>query len=294
MVRTRLFLLVFTLLFSFARASADEPWFFIQISDPQLGFFSANEDFVQDAANFEFVVASINRLHPEFVVVTGDLVNKPGDAAQIAEYRRILAKIDPAIPVHNVTGNHDLMNEPTPETVADYVKIFGPDHYTFHHRGLTGIVLNSTLIHTPDKAPELLAAQTEWLRTELAKAKGENPKHIVVFQHHPWFLKSVDEADEYSNIPLVRRKEHLALFHEYGVRYGFCGHYHRNAEASDGAFECITTGAVGKPLGGSHSGFRVVIVRDDRIEHRFYELGELPVKIDLAAKPQGEDKKSSP
>ena len=65
--------------------AADEPWFFIQLSDPQLGMFTDNRDFAQDAANFEFAVAAVNRLKPAFVVVTGDLVHKPGDAAQIAE-----------------------------------------------------------------------------------------------------------------------------------------------------------------------------------------------------------------
>jgi serine/threonine-protein phosphatase CPPED1 len=282
-MKIRLSLFVFALLASLARAA--EPWFFIQLSDPQLGMFTDNRDFVQDTANFEFAVASVNRLRPEFVVITGDLVNKPGDAAQIAEYRRIVAKIDRSIPVYNITGNHDIENTPTPETVAAYVKTFGPDHYTFRHRGLTGIVLNSTIIHTPDKAPQILAAQDQWLRAELAKAKNENPRHIVVFQHHPWFLTSATEADQYFNIPLARRAAHLALFREYGVRYLFCGHYHRNAEARDGELENITSGPVGKPLGGAKSGLRVAIVRDDRIEHRYYELGDLPVKIEFDPKP---------
>lgn len=273
---------------SFARA--DEPWFFIQLSDPQLGMFTDNRDIVQDVANFEFVVASVNRLKPEFVVITGDLVNKPGDATQIAEYRRIVAKIDKSIPVYNIAGNHDIENNPTPETIAAYVKIFGPDHYTFRHRGLTGIVLNSTLIHTPEKTQALLAAQDQWLKSELAKAKSENPKHLVVFQHHPWFLTSAGEADQYFNIPTARRAAHLALFREYGVRYLFCGHYHRNAEARDGTLENITSGPVGKPLGGAKSGIRVAIVRDDRIEHRYYELGELPVKIEFDPKPAAESK----
>jgi len=274
-------------------ARADAPWFFIQLSDPQLGMFTNNRDFVQDSANFEFVVANVNRLHPDFVVITGDLVNKPGDSAQIAEYRRIVGQIDKSIPVYNITGNHDLGNSPTPESIADYVKTFGPDHYTFRHRGLTGIVLNSTLIHTPDKAPQILAAQDQWLRAELAKARDEHPKHIVVFQHHPWFLKSANEPDQYFNIPLARRAAHLALFREFGVRYLFCGHYHQNADARDGAMESITTGAVGKPLGGSQSGFRLVIVRDDRIEHRFYDLGQMPLTVEFDPKPAAAKKKKA-
>lgn len=280
-------------------ARADAPWFFVQLSDPQLGMFTDNRDFAQDAANFEFAVATVNRLKPEFVVITGDLVNKPGDSAQVAEYRRIVGQIDKSIPVYNITGNHDVQNEPTPESIGNYVKTFGPDHYVFKHRGLTGIVLNSTLIHTPEKSQALLTAQDQWLRAELAKARSENPRHLVVFQHHPWFIKSADEPDQYFNIPLARRAAHLALFREYGVRYLFCGHYHRNAEARDGELENITSGPVGKPLGGAKSGIRVAIVRDDRIEHRYYELGELPVKIEFDPKPADatkapKGKKSSP
>ena len=59
---------------------AAPPFFFIQLTDPQLGMFTDNKDFVQETANFEFAVAAVNRLKPAFVVITGDLVNKPGDA----------------------------------------------------------------------------------------------------------------------------------------------------------------------------------------------------------------------
>ncbi len=263
-------------------AAAEEPFFFIQLSDPQLGMFTENRDFAQDAANFEFAVTAVNRLRPAFVVITGDLVHKPGDSAQITEYRRIVAKIDPSIPVYNVPGNHDVQNVPTPASVADYVKIFGPDRYTFTHRSVTGIVLNSSVIHSPQESPQQLAEQEQWLRAELTKAKTAGARHIVVFQHHPWFIASAAEPDQYFNIPLARRSAYMALFREFGVRYLFCGHYHRNAEGRDGEIQNITSGPVGKPLGGGKSGIRVAIVRDTVIDHRYYELSELPVKIELA------------
>jgi 3',5'-cyclic AMP phosphodiesterase CpdA len=262
-------------------AAGAEPWFFIQLSDPQLGMFANNANVTQEVGNFEFVVANINRLRPAFVVITGDLVNKSGDATQIAEYRRIVGTIDPSIPVYNVTGNHDVQNEPTPASIGNYVKIFGPDHYAFRQRNVVGLVLDSSLIHSPGKAPEEFAEQERWLRAELARAKGENPAHIIVFQHHSWFLQTAAEPDQYFNIPLVRRTPYLALFRKFGVRYLFCGHYHRNADANDSGLEVITTAPVGKPLGGARSGLRVVIVRDDRIEHHFYDLGEIPPQIEL-------------
>jgi 3',5'-cyclic AMP phosphodiesterase CpdA len=273
--------LVLSLLLAPRFLAAAEPFTFIQLSDPQLGMFTNNRDFAQDAANFEFAVTAVNRLRPAFVVITGDLVHKPGDAAQIAEYRRIVAKIDRSIPVYNIAGNHDVENAPTPESLAAYKRIFGPDRYTFRHHGLVGIVLNSSVIHTPEKAAEELAAQERWLRAELAQAKAEGARHIVVFQHHPWFIKSATEADQYFNIPLARRAAYMALFREFGVRYLFCGHYHRNAEAKDGEIENVTSGPVGKPLGGAKSGIRVAIVRDDRIEHRYFELGDLPTAVEV-------------
>ena len=276
-------------------AAADEPFFFIQLSDPQLGMFTDNRDFAQDAANFEFAVAAVNRLRPAFVVITGDLVNKPGDAAQIAEYRRIVAKIARSIPVYNIAGNHDVENEPTPASLSSYTKIFGPDRYTFRHRGLVGIVLNSSVIHSPNKTMDQLAEQERWLRAELTKAKAENARHVVVFQHHPWFINSATEADQYFNIPIARRAAYMAMFREFGVRYLFCGHYHRNAQARDGEIENITSGPVGKPLGGAKSGIRVAVVHDDRIEHRYYELGDLPVSIELnsPAAPAAKKKQKS-
>jgi 3',5'-cyclic AMP phosphodiesterase CpdA len=266
------------------KPDAPPPVFFLQFSDPQFGMFTANKDFVQETANFEMAIATANRLRPAFIVVTGDLVNKAGDAKQIAEYRRIAARLSPSIPLYNVAGNHDVENEPTPATVAAYVRAFGRDYYSFRSGSIFGIVLNSSLIKAPDTASELYAAQEKWLDQELGKAKASGAQHIVVFQHHPWFLKDFGEADEYFNIPLARRGQYVERFRSAGVRYLFSGHYHRNAIATTGNIQAITTGPVGMPLGdGSQSGMRVVIVNDGALSHRFYTLGELPAKIELPA-----------
>lgn len=266
-----------------AALRAGEPFLFVQLSDTQYGMFTGNTNFVQETANHEFAVATINRLKPAFVVVTGDLVNKPGDAAQIAEYRRITGKIDPAIRVYDVAGNHDVENVPTPQSIAAYTNLFGPDYYSFQHGDFVGLVLNSSVIHSPEKTREHLEAQERWLVAELEKARAAAARHIVVFQHHPWCIASASETNQYFNIPIERRARYFALFHKYGVKYTFCGHYHRNAFAKDGALEVVTTGPVGKPLGRDQSGLRLAIVREDRIEHRYYELGTLPTQIDLNA-----------
>jgi len=258
------------------------PFFFVQMSDPQFGMFTADKDFAQETLNFELAIATANRWHPAFVVVTGDLVNKAGDAGQIAEYRRIAARLDRSIPLYNIPGNHDVENAPTSPSVAAYVKTFGPDHYSFRAQSLYGIVLDSTVIAAPDGVRAEYDTQDRWLSDELARAQASGARHVVVFQHHPWFLNTADEADGYFNIPLARRTDLLARFKAAGVRYLISGHYHRNALARDGDIEMITSGPVGMPLGqGTQSGLRVVIVRDSGLEHRFYALGELPNAIDL-------------
>jgi 3',5'-cyclic AMP phosphodiesterase CpdA len=142
-------------------------------------------------------------------------------------------------------------------------------------------VLNSSLIHSPQLATGQFEAQERWLKSELARVRDQGARHIVVFQHHPWFLSVASEPDQYFNIPLERRAPYLALFREHGVKYFFCGHYHRNALARDHNLEVITTGPVGKPLGEDKSGLRIVIVRDTGLEHRYFDFGTLPNSVNL-------------
>ena len=100
--------------------------------------------------------------------------------------------------------------------------------------------------------------------------------HIVVFQHHSWFLENPEEPTQYFNIPLEQRKRYLDMLKSAGVRYVFAGHYHRNAFGTDGELEMITNGPVGMPLGTDPSGIRIVTVRPDRLEHRYFTLGNIP------------------
>jgi 3',5'-cyclic AMP phosphodiesterase CpdA len=276
-----------------ARAEEGKPFFFIQFSDPQFGFYNQGKDFEQETVNFEFAIATANRLKPAFVVITGDLVNKAGDAGQIAEFQRIAKKLDPAIHLYNVPGNHDVGNTPTGKSIAAYAERFGADHYRFREGSLVGIVLDSALIAAPAEAKQLYEEQEKWLKEELGKAKAEGAKHVVIFQHHPWFLKTADEKDQYFNVPIERRREYLELFKQFGVSHVFAGHLHQEEEAKDGALQMIITGAIGKPLGKSKSGMRIVAVRDGGIEQRWVEMGEVPNKVDPMTWPAGELLKST-
>lgn len=260
--------------------SAKKPWFFALMSDPQFGMYAKNQNFLQETANFEFAIANANRLRPKFLVITGDLVNRSGDAAQIAEYKRILQQLDPAIRVYSVPGNHDVGNVPTPASIAAYRKAIGPDYYTFKTDDMLGIVLDSNLIRSPEGDPEDAEEQEDWLVKVLGQAKLDSQHQIVVFQHIPYFLKSADEKDQYFNIPQPARRKYLDLFEAAGVHYVFAGHLHHNAIAQDGQLTETVSGAVGMPLGGSLSGFRLVTARDRTFESTWYCFGGTPNQID--------------
>jgi len=247
---------------------------FIQMTDPQFGMYAENKGFAQETANFEFAVATANRLKPAFVVVTGDLVNAAGDAAQIAEFKRVAGRLDPSIRLFLMPGNHDVGNEPTKESLANYREQFGPDYYTFRVGDITGIVLDSSLEKDPHNVPEEAAKMEAWFRTELAKARRD--KHVIVFQHIPFFLQDANEADRYENIPRETRQRYLKILHEYGIKQVFAGHYHSTSEARDGDLEMITTGPVGKPVPPARSGLRIVTVSAAGVTHQYYDFGDLP------------------
>ena len=264
----------------FILASKAQPaGFFLQMSDPQFGMYSENKDFAQETVNFEFAIATANRLRPKFVVICGDLINQAGNAAQAAEYHRIAAQLDPAIKLYNVAGNHDVGNQPTASSLAAYREKFGPDYYSFRADDLQGYVLDSSLIAAPENAQAEAGRQEEWLKGELSKARAEGVRYRVIFQHHPWFLENAGEPDQYFNIPTATRKRYLKLFHESGVTHVFAGHYHRNAYGRDGSLEMITTGPVGKYIGNDPSGLRVVMWSDAGIEHRYYGFGSIPHEV---------------
>ncbi len=288
MIRSRyqslLFLGAFLLLTGCASLKYTENFSFFQMADTQFGFFNENKEFSRETRNFEKAIAETNRLKPAFVIVCGDLVNKPGDMAQINEYKRIAATLDPAIKIYNVSGNHDVENIPTPAALNLYREHFGPERYTFRSGNIFGIVLNSSLIKDPSKAPEEAAAQEAWVKTALEDGKNSGSRNIIIFMHHPFFINTADEPNEYFNIDIERRRMYLALFEKYGVRKIFAGHYHRNAGGQAGNIEMITTGPVGRPLGSDSSGFRIVDVQGKSIRHKYFPLDSLPQKLNISRK----------
>lgn len=269
------------------------PFFFIQAADTQFGMIESylekrpDPHWDKEIALTEKAVEAVNQMDPKprFFVVCGDLVDAmPGDhrkKPQEDDWKRVFSRMSSQVPLVCVCGNHDIGNQPTPASVDGYRASFGDDYFVFWCGGVMCLVLNSQFYEDPSLVQELAQEQDSWLDEQLAEAQRGGARHVVVFQHIPWFLRQYDEDKEYFNIMPELRLRMLKKFHDAGVRAIFCGHYHRNAGGFYKDMELVVTSAVGAQLGDDGHGFRVVKVLDDKIEHQYYTLDEVPRSVSL-------------
>jgi 3',5'-cyclic AMP phosphodiesterase CpdA len=117
--------------------------------------------------------------------------------------------------------------------------------------------------------------QWKWLNDDLKQTVSDNNLNIAVFMHHPLFLDNPEEADDYFNVPRQMRQVYLNLFQKYEIKTIFAGHLHQNNIAADSQLEVVTTGPVGMPFDLAYSGFRIVKVYADSMEHKYFSLDDV-------------------
>jgi 3',5'-cyclic AMP phosphodiesterase CpdA len=213
------------------------------------------------------------------VVIGGDLIDDANSGDQTNEFLAITAEIDEDIPVRWVPGNHDIAVDavtPTRESISAYRDVFGDDYYSFLHKTTLFIALNTPVIDHPEEVPGEWERQFGFLQDEMETARRGGVDHVVLLGHHPLFLEQPDEPDTYWNLPTERRLLLLEAIHAAGVRIGFAGHWHRNSIGVDGDFVQVTSGPVGYPLGVDPSGYRIVAVNRERVDHEYRALGDPP------------------
>lgn len=267
------------------------PFHFIQAADSQLGMIDSyvhkriEPGWREEIELCENLVNVCNQMEPKplFVIICGDLVDSfPGSEIgqkQVVDFKRIFSKLDPKIPLVCVCGNHDIGNEPTLNTVAEYQKTFGDDYYYFTKNDVLFIIINSQFYQHREYVQESARNQDEWLESLLEKCKLF--KYSIVFEHIPWFLNDAEEDDDYFNIRKDVRLQWLRKFKNAGVTKIMCGHYHRNAGGWFEGMELVVTSAIGAQCGNDKSGVRIVRVLDNSIEHQYYAMPDIPLKIEL-------------
>lgn len=175
---------------------------------------------VDTAKALERCVAALNAFKPapDFVVISGDLVDTPS----IEEYdylKRLLAPL--RLPFAGVPGNHDSrawMRAAFP--AASYAHATGALDQKIEVDGLDLLLLDSSVAGKPHGMLE--ASTLQWLDATLATAVD---RPALLFLHHPpfkggiWHMDRQDlfNADELAGI--VRRHPRVRLIG--------CGHVHR-------------------------------------------------------------------
>ena len=146
MKRIVFFLFCMLFSFSFSAPGKDRSFFFVQLSDPRLGLCSEDGGFEREKQQFKQFIDAINRLKPAFVVISGNLVNDRGNAAQLAGFRELCRRIDSKIPIYLLPGACDVGDEASPEAVQDFIGRYGSDRFVFRKEGCCVIGLNTPVV----------------------------------------------------------------------------------------------------------------------------------------------------
>ena len=239
--------------------SSFKPFKFVHLTDTQIGFMDGSEGYVHSDSLFKSVAACTNAEKPDLVFITGDLVDDTSDPRQNAIFEEDKDLIE--APVWLVPGNHDYDKQWTPEIRDRYVSLRGYERFSFKHDKCSFIGFDTNCIM--EDAAEEEAAQKEWLKKELRKAR--KCRHIFLFIHCPIFRESIDEPKDYSNFPVSKRAEYISLFKEYGVTAVFAGHTHADYDFDYEGIRFVIGNPVSNPLGHGQPGYNVVKVDEDGI-----------------------------
>ena len=274
---------------------------FVQMADPQFGMFASisgytDEDieerhargvlvrkaprpitgFADETRLYTAAIEATSRLNPAFAIVCGDLVHDAADQAQVDELVRVTSMLDEDIPMRLVSGNHDVGQAPTSDSLALYRERFGPDNYSFDHGDCHFVVINSSVAYDPVNVPGEWDRIVQFMIDDLSAARRRGAQHVVLFTHHPLFQERADEQDSTWTVPTERRDVIVGILRDFDASAVFAGHLHKNVYADDAGLMMITTGAVGYPLGSDPSGIRVVHMQEDAIRHRYYGMDSIP------------------
>lgn len=224
-------------------------------SRPDFSFAYISDSHIQHIKGAEFVrnwdqglkraVAETNLLtpKPDFVMFGGDLAQL-GTKAELDHGAGFLAAL--SYDVKMVMGEHDYYLD-----LGEYwSELFGPHYYSFDHKGVHFVVLNSILTYddwtfnrwesavrrmnemagldNPNGSPFMVGEkQREWLARDLAKVKKETP--IVVFSHSPiqkiykgWNFWTED-AEEVQALVQPFDKVNVIYGHVHQIQYNQIG-----------------------------------------------------------------------
>ena len=244
----------------------------VQISDTHLGDHHAPHA----AENLKLAVKMINDLHPDAVILSGDIGENPKDWD---EARSILEKL--RAPLHYVPGNHDVHSK----DVDRYRGVFGKDYYDFQVRFVRFVAIDSQLLGNYDvygaKSPAPLPPETEdesermlsWLNG-VHRDDKDSYQVVIGVQHIPVFHDGkFPDPKPYWVISEPYRSKEMKALHQLGIKDMLVGHWH-NGRVFDreGITWHVAPSTAWLPWGGE-LGFAVhTISPDGKVRTQFEDL----------------------
>ena len=215
-----------------------------QVSDVHLSTFEENTSYKflkKSQALFEDVIFQINTSGPyDFVMFTGDLVNKPR-VKELEKFLQIASKLSPKW--YAINGNHDIGID-GPLTKQKFITMlresnpemkFNKNYYAFTpKRGYRVICLDSIIDYKLTSNGEIYKEQFVWLTKELDEHKKDT---VVICTHVP-----VDEPYSSSNHKMLNEYEIKSLLKTYtNPIIVLQGHYHCVRARQDNNIVYITS-----------------------------------------------------
>ena len=250
------------------------PFKFVQMSDPQLGFYAAKHPGIEgieyEINNLSTAISKTNEIEPDFVITTGDLMQDRLESQHVNIVKELYGKLD--CTYYFAPGNADLTNTPEFEDIERYKERFGSDYYSFYHSESQFIILNSCVLFDWSKVPGENVKQTTFLEQQLELGQENRCKHQLIFMHHPLFGSDPEEDDSHMVLPSSQRSVILNLLERFDVTAVFTGHWHANNIIDYKNTQLITSGPITFSLGEDPSGIRIIEVDDDKVTHEYIPL----------------------
>lgn len=217
---------------------------FVQVSDVHFSTFEENTSYKflkKSKELLEDVIFQINTSGPyDFVMFTGDLVNKP-KSSELVKFLSQASKIN--CPWYAINGNHDIAID-GPLTKKEFCKILNSHnrymstqklYYAFTpKRGFRVICLDSIIDYKLTSNGEISEEQIKWLKDELDDHKKDV---VVICTHVP-----IDEPYSSPNHSMNNEEEVKSLLKKYtNPIVVLQGHYHCTKAKQKGNILYIST-----------------------------------------------------
>ena len=196
-------------------------------------------------AVYQKVIAQALARKPDFIVNTGDQIDKPGNLEHWKRFRELSQ--DVTVPYFLTVGNHDAHVDVagSEETYKEQVDLPGKElYYSFVAGNALFVVLDSYL---KGEDRRITGEQYAWLEQVLAASKQ---RHTFIVVHHPLFPekgKGKHHGNSLDRHPGDRDRLHT-LFRKYGVTMVFNGHEHLYLRKDVDGIPYVTAGGGGAPL----------------------------------------------